>query len=75
MDLTFEGFIHFMLQYAYYIYVTLNSGDIKIKKDEIRALTLVERLFNYISQQPKFKELNLTLTKTETTNRVQVDLL
>lgn len=46
-----------------------------MKKDEIRALTLVEKLFHDVAQQPKFKELNLTLTKTETTNRTEVALL
>lgn len=74
-DLTFEGFVHFVLQYSYFVFVTLGAGAEPVKKDEIRALTLVEKLFSTVVQQPKFKELNLTLTKTETTNRVEVALL
>ena len=70
MDLTFEGFVHFVLQYAYYVY-----ADDQERRDEIRALSLVEKLFVHIRAQPKFKELGLHTTKLETTNRQQVELL
>jgi hypothetical protein len=41
----------------------------------VKAVFLVERLFLYMSQQPKFKELGLVYSKVETTNRKEIELL
>lgn len=65
-DLTYDGFVHFLLQYAHYLW--------KDEKD-IRSFALVERLFDHIKAQPKFKELGLVMSKTETTNRKDTELL
>ncbi len=63
--LSFQGFVNFLLQYAHYMW---GSGNLK-------AHQLIEQLFNEMSQQPKFKELNLVMLKTETTNRKDVDVM
>jgi hypothetical protein len=42
---------------------------------EVTAFLLVTKLFNQMKDQPKFKELGLTMNKTETTNRKEVELL
>lgn len=69
-DLTYEGYVHFLLQYAYYVY----EGQTE-HRDDIRALNLVERLFNHIKAQQKFKDLGLHMTKLETTNRKDIEVL
>lgn len=65
-DLTYDGFVHFLLQYAHYLW--------KDEKD-FKAFSLVERLFEHIKAQPKFKELGLVMSRTETTNRKETEIL
>jgi hypothetical protein len=43
-DLNFDGFVHFLLQYAYLMWP--NQGN---------AVTLIEKLFDHISSKPKFQ--------------------
>lgn len=66
-DLNYEGFVHFLLQFAYWYFP--NS------KEDAKAVFLVENLFNYMSSTPKWTELGLHMSKVETTTRKEVELM
>jgi len=40
-----------------------------------RAVNLIEKLFEHISQKPKFQQLGLVMNKIETTSRKEAEIL
>jgi hypothetical protein len=65
LTLSFDGFVHFLLQYSHYHW----AGS------EMKAYSLVEKLFNQMRESPLFNKLGLVMTKTETTARKEISLL